>query len=1268
MTDIPSHLREAGFSDDEISQWATTTRQNLTAAGFSDDEVNDYFGMPKVPKAVPDPFIQRLDAGKKLTDFYGKLRTAISGTATQFGEQHPALAATARGAVEGFGDEPLGFDPEKERELYRHLGIPESMVPLVMSDPSAAVLKGGAAALDLISRTTNAGIRAIAEGAGELAQGFGMEQGKSESMKRDLNSLGQIAMLLAGPLHADVAGMQPPVRVARGPGGVQEAQSIGGLPKSQDFSSAGATLGHGDTTPALEGKLLDLYEQKGIHPSEVAHDAQSDVTVTQSMVSADKTDVPKAYGEPPPVPDILNERQPSSAGAAAAQPPAYTDAEKQILSKISIDEKEPAAKLTWDKVYTNTIDKLWPIQKAVKEIAPDLPAEDNPYQLARLFAGHVGKADHFLNRGTFDFGTYENNGPSLKEVLSPVAKDLNGFRAYAAAARALELEGRGIKSGFDFGDQPSAPPLISGGLDAARTVVVEGRDKYAKPLLDLVAYQNRVSAYLRDSGVLSEAGYKAMTEANQLYVPFTRVMGLDENARSFGGSTLQAKNPIKAIKGSARAIVDPVESVIRNTYAMIEMAEKNQIGTKLVDMLKSAQDGLPEAPKVAEPGAVRDTGRAGAMSEALGEVGVKKPDDLASALAHATEATKDGEIAILRDGKRETYNVDPDLARAMKGLDAQSMSLWERALAIPARTLRAGSVLTPQFWARHLLRDYLYAATTHDGGVFTPWDMAKGISGQIMKDESYWQWLKGGGGGASHAAMDRQYLQQNLRELTGQTGLMGRAWNVLADPNASMWQKTATAGTLPFDAIGKFAIDPLRTGTILAENASHLGAFKKSMSAAGARAAEGAPATDLRSQIIRSAWTSRDTAVDAARMGAAMKAYNQVIAFGNIKLQDTDRVVRAIKDNPIKSIALITGAITVPSVTLWSLNHDDPDYQEIPQWQKDMFFIIPVGSTAPSPLHIQDAQQKGVPPTNSAAYFLRIPKPWSMGMIFGSFVERLLDQFVDHKPEAFKDFGKKLWETSGPDFVPTGAAPIIEQFANRSTFTNRTLIPAAQEKFLPEYQYTPYTTETAKALGQIVGAFPGMDKLKMDNSGWGGVGRALTSPILIENYVRGWSGQLGMYALQAADAGLRKSGVLPDPPKPTSTLADIPVIQAFVVRYPSATTESIQSFQDEYIKNKSYFTTYQAMAADGNVAAMQHIQDMGGPLMWGQLDAIHGAITEHNQLIRDIWKNPTMPGDQKRQLIDQFYFNEIMMARQGMAMVHQIKEKAATTVPPPTLH
>jgi hypothetical protein len=49
---------------------------------------------------------------------------------------------------------------------------------------------------------------------------------------------------------------------------------------------------------------------------------------------------------------------------------------------------------------------------------------------------------------------------------------------------------------------------------------------------------------------------------------------------------------------------------------------------------------------------------------------------------------------------------------------------------------------------------------------------------------------------------------------------------------------------------------------------------------------------------------------------------------------------------------------------------------------------------------------------------------------------------------------------------------------------------------------------------------------------------------------------------------------------------------------------------------------------------MERIQKAGGPGMFVRLDAIKDVLTTHSKMVRDIYKNPDIPGDQKRQLID----------------------------------
>jgi len=1164
-------MREAGFSNDEVAQWATQKRQELSGAGFGDDEIDKYMGGPTPPKEVPQAMQDRFEAGSIARKREGGLVQTIPQTID--------LLSTPDGRTK-LWNAVKQYPSEFLKGMLEQVKLPGD------------VYEGK------VDLNTPEGL--------DKAIGLGTLIGSGRPNKLPLTGKTSGMALVSGEQMS---------RIDRGPMGDIVETPIGGLPKTDDFVNAGRDLTGKDSSPPVEQKLIAKYEKEGVHPAEVAHDAQSDPVAKQDILSRDTGEFGNGGGgeEPPgngPMKDVT-----------PPEPGSLEEAQKKILDKISVGEDEKSRAWSWSRAYTNLVDKLYPISKAVAEIDKELPTPENPYQLARLLSGYAGKADHMLNEGTFDFNTYKNNGPSLKSILAPVTNEMDGFRAFAASARAVELEKRDVQTGFD--------------LDAAKVIGKQGFDKYGKTLENLVGYQNRVAAYLRDSGVLSKKGFDAMTDANRLYVPFNRVMDAEAHGMSGAGMGLQASNPISRIKGSAREVIDPIENVIRNTYTFTAMAEKNVIGTKLIDMLKRAEGEMPDAPKAAEKLPVPiDRELNTALTKYLEDSGVKRPESLVDALSSAAKPAKEGEISIFRDGKRETYKVDTDLAAAMKGLDSQSVGLLEKLLAFPARTLRAGAVLTPDFQLRHTIRDFMYATVTTTKGVFTPMDMAKGFMGLITKDPDYWNWMKGGGGKVSMVSMDRRYLQEDLRRLTNQTGLMVRAWNVVADPSASIFQKTKGVAALPFDAVSKFLIHPLQVATEFAENASHLASFKKSM-----RQVERAGGDVSKESIQNSAFYSRDVAVDAARMGANMRAYNMITAFSNIVIQDTDRVARAFINNPIGTTVKIGGAITLPSLLLWYANHEDPRYKEITEWEKDMFWVVMTEN-----------------------HIFRLPKPWGMGIIFGSLPERMMQSYYDKNPDAFKNFFKSIKEVSIPSFIPTAAAPVVDQFANRSTFTNRTLIPADVEKQLPEYQYTPYTTELSKALGKIVGSFPGMRDASISQEGMvGGAARAVTSPILIENYIRAWSGGLGNYALQAADALLRKAGVLPDPPKPTSTLSDIPVIKSFVVRYPTATTQSLQDFQDQYESNKRYYDTWMAKAKEGDVEATQRIEGFGGPRIFVQLDGIKQTLTEHSHLIRDIYKDPKMPPDEKRQLIDTLYYSMIEIGKSGKEMMREIfKDKPQT--------
>jgi len=180
-----------------------------------------------------------------------------------------------------------------------------------------------------------------------------------------------------------------------------------------------------------------------------------------------------------------------------------------------------------------------------------------------------------------------------------------------------------------------------------------------------------------------------------------------------------------------------------------------------------------------------------------------------------------------------------------------------------------------------------------------------------------------------------------------------------------------------------------------------------------------------------------------------------------------------------------------------------------------------------------------------------------------------------------------------------------------------------------------------------------------DETIFGGTAKALTTPVLIENYVRGWTGGLGMYALQLADYGLRKAGVVPDPVKPASTLADIPFIKSFVVRYPSASADSIVRFYEQYHDTKIRYDSWMNRAREGDIESMARIQAAGGDRIFVTLDGIKDTISQQQQLVNMIFKNPEISKEEKRQLIDTLYYQMISVAQTGNAAFREMNRSLA---------
>jgi len=966
----------------------------------------------------------------------------------------------------------------------------------------------------------------------------------------------------------------------------------------------------------------------------------------------------------------------------------------RVMGSIS-QTPELKSKLSGGELYTALVDALYPLEKVIKEMAKvnkiDLvPSRWNAYKLAHLMAGWKGKADAWLEYKPFSFKTYKFSSAvkSFREIMLPVKDNREKLDAYLVSRRSLKV-------GQDK----------SGILNADAQAVIEQMERehpeFKQAAIDLKHYQNALLRYLYDGGVINGEQFLQMRESNEDYVPFYRVMDYEQSG-AWGKTGYEVtRAPLHRFKGSWRDIVSPTESIIKNTYAFINAVEKNAVGKALVDLSNQSEGQgkyVEKIPADTQRIAVRDTeledmlrkygkwtettqftttnqairetitetGDTGeavppdergtrimkeravealktrGYSEAesrtivdriaratnttarnrivervieratvratVKEFGIEIPEGLAYIYRPSKQTPRGNVITVMIKGKPTFYEVDPRIYKAFHALDRESANTIIKIMAIPARLLRAGATLTPEFaLGKNPFRDQWTAFINSKYGYKPHFDFARGIFSAVKQDKAYWQWKIGGGEHAAMVSMDRESLDKNWKEIMRAHGVKEGAFFVVTEP-----------------------IDALRAVSEFTEGGTRIGEFKAGLRQLG----------NSKEAIQESAYASREVTLPFSRMGSTIKAWNMITAFIGANIADLDKIHRQFKEYPKQTTVRLIATITIPSILLAWATHDDDDIKEVAQWQKDIFWIFPTGRTWTSG------------PWAGDKVLIRIPKPFVLGTLFGTFPERITRYILNKDPHAMDGFVNSMIQGVVPPILPTGIVPPIENWANRSMFTDRAIVPKAREGVLPEYQYQPYTTETAKKIGGLLAKIPGIRETALASQ--------IVSPAGIENLVRGYSGGLGVWALHAADKGLQLAGIVPKRVEPTKALSDYPLMKAFVVRYPTSDTESIKRFFDDYSEAEKNIKSAKLMYKRGDVKeALAIIKENN----LAKVEGFKTALTNAHRLVDSVYENPNIKPDEKRRIIDQTYLHMTAMAKAGNKLMDLYKAERSRKTP-----
>lgn len=789
----------------------------------------------------------------------------------------------------------------------------------------------------------------------------------------------------------------------------------------------------------------------------------------------------------------------------------------QAIDAVKRGEAKDVIKKALNDVYTKAVDELNPLKDLVEEVerqtGEKIAFDDNPYMQAWLARGWVGKAETLIEHGAPEHGI-----KPLKEILKGIGeKEHKEFSAYLVALHDLDLHKNKQKATFDYTE------------DAAVLGKHAGNERFQKAAVAIYKYQDYMLQMLVKEGMLTAKAYHTMRKMYPHYIPFFRDMS-DAGMQSFlsgGKGFIDVSSPVKRFKGSTRDIIDPLESIVKNTFQFYNAVERNHVGRTFA--------------KLADKNGV------GQIVERV----------------NGNKAATDNTFNVWENGEKVTYETTPGLIKTMRMLDKEQSNMFVKVLSYPANWLRAGATLSPEFILRNPVRDMIGASIYSKHGFIPIIDTFKGLSLFLKKGDLYWEYMKSGAAHAAMVSLDRDYLSGQLRDI------MSRKSDVTK--------------------LIKNPIELLRAMSEATEMATRLAEFdnaRKGYTGVGNRLF----GKDRKPLTAReAALESRDITLDFSRRGTHTKKFNQAVAFFNAAIQGTDKMARAFKEDPRGMTVKTMLYITLPSVMLWYMNKDDERYQELPQWEKDTFWIIP-----------------------GKENMYKIPKPFEAGILFGTAFERML-QYMDDKKSGrngvgFKGFGDRVIDSMTPSFMPTAVIPIFEAMTNKSIFRQRNIIPQSQENLPARLQYGANTSEVAKFIG---------DKINV-------------SPYIVDNTIRGYGGGLAGLGLSGIDAatGAKENNA-------SKKWYEAPGLRGFTAA-PYQSSNSVQRVYDDYKEQEKLHNEFKltGQRPDGYDAKE-----------FAKLKNASDSLKGLNKASKAIINNERMSGEQKREQLDKINMRKANIAR-----------------------
>ncbi|MDO4698258.1 MAG: hypothetical protein Q4A60_06240 [Pasteurellaceae bacterium] len=556
-------------------------------------------------------------------------------------------------------------------------------------------------------------------------------------------------------------------------------------------------------------------------------------------------------------------------------------------------------------------------------------------------------------------------------------------------------------------------------------------------------------------------------------------------------------------------------------------------------------------------------------------------------------ADKDGGVAMVRiEGKEQLVRInDAMLFNAITSIDQQPLDYPLRKLFAGAKRVLTATVTSmPNFIVRNFLRDMAQAwVVDRNNGFKLGVDSLKGLKDAYKRSGSAIDLMFAGasfgagyvnGGNPQEAAVHiRKHLRKQGKSAAEIDGFM----------DGVIYSK---------DQLSKVLDQYFRVAQA-AENANRIAVYDRAIASGKSKAQAALESKDL---------------MDFSMHGSAkaLRLLADVLPFFNARLQGMSQLGRAFKENP-RELAKRGAMIALASVALSAMNEGEDWYEEQSDEIKDNFWLANLGGQ-----------------------IVKIPKPFELGVVFGTVPERLYRTMsgADSTGRFKERLLSAISNTLALNPIPQAVKPIFEVYNNYDSFRGREIENMSDRRLIKQERYDNNTSLVARELGNVSAMFG-------------------LSPKQVDHLVNGYFGTLGMYVLGITDMGIRSNGNYGE--NPAKNWQEYPVFNAIFggdVNVPRKYTKQMNDFY-RYLNHVSEIAaTVKSYQNDGLIEKSRSLFEENHRLLAyrPQLNAVQKEVRQIRAQMEIIQNNRHLDAEQKRERIDR------LLSRRN-ALVSRIVER-----------